>query len=176
MSKLIDILKAAVKYGKGAILPISFAAFIIYTSLNVKRDSQIDTSTTYVSDSSVHEILGHSIENIQEIHAVKVSRADKVSFYFEYEADHTKVLSLLASMSFRLDNNNSSVQCGLMNSESNPLLCFGALSQVERDASSFFWSANATDYTFYECTKSPLKHTMLVSKTSSRILHRVEMI
>jgi hypothetical protein len=170
------MLKAARKYGKGIFLTISFAAFIIYTSVNNRKSVSVDTSTTYVSDSSVHEILGYSIEKIKELHAIKVSRADKVSYYFEYEADHSRVMELLASMPFQLDDNKSSVQCGLMNSETNPLLYAATLSKVERDASNFFWTAQPTEYTFYECTKSPLKHTMLVSKNSSRILHRVEVI
>jgi hypothetical protein len=173
---LIDKIKAAKKYGQGAILPISFAAFIIYTSLGVNNNHNVDTSVTYVSDSSIHEILGYSIEKIKEVHAVKISKADKVSYYFEYEADHTKVMELLASMPFQLDDNKSSVQCGLMNSDTNPLLYAAALSKVERDASDFFWAAQPTEFVFYECTKSPLKHTMLVSKNSSRILHRVEVI
>jgi hypothetical protein len=167
--------KAAKKYGKGAVLILSFAAFIIYTSINNKRVVQADNST-YVSDSSVHEILGYSIEKIKELHAIKISQADKVSYYFEYEADHTKVMELLATMPFQLDDNKSSVQCGLMNSDTNPLLYAATLSKAERDASDFFWAAQPSEYVFYECTKSPLKHTMLVSKNSSRILHRVEVI
>ncbi|HEY3430154.1 MAG TPA: hypothetical protein VGK39_05705, partial [Cyclobacteriaceae bacterium] len=113
--------------------------------------------------------------NLREIHGVSITRADKVSYYYEYEADHHQVLNVLASLPFRLDNNKSSVQCGWMNSDSNPLE-YENISEAEVEASAFFWRANPEEYSFYECLKSPLKHTLLISKTSPRILHRVEVM
>lgn len=170
-------MKAAKTYGAGLILMMSFAAFIVYTSLGlVKSNEVVDTSTTYISDSSVREsILGYTLPNLREIHGIKITKADRVAYYYEYEADYNQVLNLLASMPFQLDNNRTSVQCGWMNSDSNPL-DFKNLSQTELDASSFFWNVIPEEYSFYECLKSPLKHTVMISKTTSRILHRVEVM
>jgi hypothetical protein len=170
-------IRAAKTYGGAALFTLLFAAFIVYTSLGITKGGIVDTSSTYVSDSSVREsILGFSIEDLHEIQGVQISKADKISYYFEYEADHTQVLNVIASMPFRMDNNRSSTQCGLMSSESNPLLAYKEVSQTEFEASTFFWKAKPEEYIFYECVRSPMKHTMLVSKNSNRILHRVELI
>ena len=84
-------------------------------------------------------------------------------------------LKVIGSLPFILDDNVSSLECTLMESNTNPLEITETSEQV-LEATAFFWNSKATDYVFYECAKSPLKHTLLISKTSSRILHKIESI
>lgn len=164
---------------KAGFVIAAFAALIIGTSSEQKKVADGDFIRN-VSDSSLRaDILSSvTIAGLKEIRGVKVEydQAGKISYYFEYEADPAVVLNAIASLPFRKDDNRSSVQCGLMNSETNPLEAYKDLPEQEFNAGSFFWKANPEEYTFYECLRSPMRHTMLVSKTSSRILHRIEVI
>ena len=166
---LIDFMKAALITG-------IFAAFVI--CLPTKR---INPETGYsISYASVQaDILNHvSVEGIQEIHGVKIMDYDhnKVEYYFEYNANAEDTLKMIASLPFAIDDHVSSVAPTLMESNSNPLKINAAFTEEVREATSFFWNAKAEDFIFYECIKSPMKHTLMISKTSSRILHKVESI
>lgn len=165
-------LKAAEKHGKAMLLMASFAAFILYTA--EKRTAQIET-TVSISDSSVRaEILNSYSIDLKEIHGIKVYSSDSLSYYFEYEADYNQILNAISLLPVRIDDHRTSIRCGLMNSNSNPMQDFKGLSKTEVSASEFFWKANPEEYTFYECLKGSLKHTLLISKTSAKILHRIE--
>jgi hypothetical protein len=130
-----------------------------------------------VSDSSIRaEILNSSSIDLKEIHGIKVSSKDSLSYYYEYEGDYNKILDAISSMPVRIDDNRTSLHCGLMNSDSNPLESFQKLSKTEVTASEFFWKAKPEEYTFYECVKGSMKHTLLVSKTSTKILHHIESV
>lgn len=157
-----------------------FAAFVIYLPTE-QRANNINPDLVYgISYASVQtDILQpSSIDGLKEIHGVKIAYYDqsKVAYFFEYEANALDTLKVVGLLPFTLDNNASSVACTLLESNSNPLEVNTAFSERVREATSFFWNSQAADYTFYECIKSPLKHTLMISKTSSRILHKVESI
>lgn len=50
------------------------------------------------------------------------------------------------------------------------------LPYAERDASSFFWNNVSADLEYYESVKPPLKHLIIINKSSNDIYHRVELI
>ena len=131
-----------------------------------------------ITDASVaHEFFSDQDFQVQQLHGVKIVNPDtgKVTYYFEYIANKQDTLRRIAALPFLKDNRPSSLACELMNSSVDPL-DNAALTQEERDVTAFFWQSRAEDFIFYECYKSPVKHTLLLSKTSDRILHKVEFI
>jgi hypothetical protein len=83
---------------------------------------------------------------------------------------------MVASLPFRIDDHVSSVAPVLMESNSNPLEVNAFFTKEALDATSFFWNAKPEEYTFYECFKGSMKHTLLISKTSAKILHKIETV
>ena len=171
------MLKAAKKYGSAVFVLIIFAALILLTV----KEKVIDIyAGVTVSDSSFRTDILNSFDlEIKEIHGVRVDNhdADTVSYYFEYEAeDYNEVLNAISALPARIDDNRYSIRCGLLNSPTNPLDASKKLAKDELNASDFFWEATPGDYTFYECLKGSMRHTLLVSKTSSRVLHRIELV
>jgi hypothetical protein len=161
---------------RAALITGIFAAFVVYLPTERTQPGS-GISVSYASIQM--DILNHvSISNIKEIHGVKIIDFDrhKIEYYFEYEANALDTLKIIASLPSAIDDNVSSVAPMLMESDFNPLEVSQAFTEEARDATSFFWNAKAEDYTFYECIKSPMKHTLLISKTSARILHKVESI
>lgn len=175
-SNLISV----INYFRAAMITGFFAALVIYLPA--------DRSGSHIDPESVHGILhaslqaeilqGATIADLKEIHGIKVVYADygKCTYYFKYEADPNDTLNVIGDLPFILDNNTSSIACLPMYSNSNPLDAGSTLTTPEREASSFFWNSKPEDFTFYECIKSPFRHTVLISKSSPVILHRVESI
>jgi hypothetical protein len=166
--------KAVKQYGGAIFIITVFAAFILSTAKKRKFDSSLGV---HVTDSSVRaDILSTFDIEVKEIHGIQVTDhdADTVSFYFEYEADYREVLNTISALPIQIDDNISAMRCGLLNSPTNPLDNSKKIAREEVDASEFFWDAKPEEYIFYECLKGSLKHLLLVSKTSSRILHKVE--
>lgn len=155
-----------------------FAALVIYLPANRKTESQSWTAESYINDASVqNEIFQDPSAKINQLHGVKVvDRATgKFTYYFEYIANKQDTLRRVAALPFLKDNRISSLSIELMESALNPL-DGSVLSQEEREATSFFWEVEAEEFIFYECYKSPVKHTLLISKTSDRILHKIESV
>ena len=173
MSRRKTLLK---NFTKAALITGIFAAFIIYLP-----SKQTNSGPAYsISYASVQaDIFNNiSINGIQEIHGVKIIDYDhqKIEYYFEYEANELDTLKMIANLPFAIDDHVSNVAPVRMESSINPLKVNNAFTEEIKDAISFFSNAKAEEFTFYECVKSPMKHTLLVSKTSSRILHKVESI
>ena len=162
--------------GKAALITGIFAAFVIYlTTDRTHAKAGLSMSYASVQQDIFNEI---SIGDIQEIHGVKVIDYEnqKIEYYFEYEANALDTLKMIASLPFAIDDNVSHVAPVRMESNRNPLEINQSFTEEIREAIAFFSNAKAEDFTFYECVKSPMKHTLLISKTSSRILHKVESI
>jgi hypothetical protein len=163
-------------FTRAALITGIFAAFVIYLPTK-HRGSNSGLSVSYASVQA--DIFNNvAIGGIQEIHGVKIMDYEnrKIEYYFEYEANEKDTLQMIASLPFRMDDRISNVAPMLMESNSNPLEVNASFTKEAMDATSFFWKAKAEDFVFYECVKSPMKHTLLVSKNSSRILHKVESI
>jgi hypothetical protein len=155
-----------------------FAALVIYLPTNRKTESQPWIYESNIADASVkNEIFQDPSAQIDQLHGVKVvdRTTGKFTYYFEYIANKQDTLRRIAALPFLKDNRPSSLSVELMESALNPL-DGSILSQEEREATSFFWEAQAEEFIFYECYKSPVKHTLLISKTSNHILHKVELV
>lgn len=156
-----------------------FAALTIYLPIKERSDglSELYFSIPVNEASVAYEFFGDADFELRQLNGVKILNPDtgNYTYYFEYIANKQDTLRRISALPFLKDNRPSSLACELMNSSLNPL-DNTALTQEERDATSFFWNAHADEFIFYECYKSPVKHTLLLSKTSDRILHKVEFI
>lgn len=156
-----------------------FAALTVYLPTKERIGGQDEIYFGIpISDASVaHEFFGDGSIALRQLNGVKIFNSDtgRYTYYFEYIANKQDTLRVVSALPFLKDNRPSSLMCQLMNSPTSPL-DDASLAQEEREATSFFWDAQADEFTFYECYKSPVKHTLLLSKTSNRILHKVEFI
>ena len=173
-------LRSVINYFRAALITSFFAALVIYLPEDRSGSSMDPESVHGITHASLQaDILqGATIADLKEIQGIKVVYADygKCTYYFKYEADPNDTLNVISDLPFVLDNNPSSIACLLMNSNSSPLEAKKALTNQELEASAFFWNSKPEDFTFYECIKSPFRHTVLISKSSPVILHRVESI
>lgn len=167
------------QYIRAAAIMVIFAVLIVYLP---GRDQTDTTYESYFTMPVAEALVSHDVFKdafaVQQLNGVKVvdSKTGKFTYYFEYIANKQDTLRRVAALPFSLkDNRPSSVACELLTTTVNPLDS-SKIAAAEKQASAFFWNVNAEDFTFYECYKSPVKHTLLLSKTSDRILHKVELM
>jgi len=112
---------------------------------------------------------------IHEIHGIKASYASgRSTCYFEYDANAKDILQAISRLPFkRLD---MAVADTLVREPDTTFSLGGKrlLSETELKASDFFWNIQPDQFTYYECLKSPARHTLLIHKKTGRILHRIE--
>ncbi|HEY9005668.1 MAG TPA: hypothetical protein VIM75_06020 [Ohtaekwangia sp.] len=95
--------------------------------------------------------------------------------YFEYKADHELLLRTIASLPFSRYAMRADTVCYRIPMKDLALIRKG-ISDTEYEASSFFWDADANTFDIYECYKAPMKHTLLMSRNSTTVLHRIEFV
>ncbi len=111
---------------------------------------------------------------IQELKGVKATYVSgRYTCYFEYNANQQEVLRAIDILPFDINTRLSDTQCRKMDGDFS-LSGKRILSNQEINSSAFFWSINPEDFTYYECIKSPMRHTILLDKYSNKILHRIE--
>jgi hypothetical protein len=93
--------------------------------------------------------------------------------YFEYQADRDILLKALSHTPFEKYALLSDTVCRRITF--NELSTIN-ISPAERKASSFFWDSEEDEYEVYACIKSPMKHWVLINRSSRKILHRIEYI
>jgi hypothetical protein len=91
--------------------------------------------------------------------------------YFTYKAEREKLIYLLSILPFKTVHSNADTNC-----HDVP---FHALSELKREAhpqevqSEEFWAATEKDFDAFESIKPPYRHTLLISKNDSRVIHRI---
>jgi hypothetical protein len=111
---------------------------------------------------------------IQELKGVKATYVTgRYTCYFEYNANQHDILKVINTLPFNINTRLSDTLCRKID---EPFSLSGKriLSDQEVASSVFFWNINPEDFTYYECIKSPMRHTILLDKHSNRILHRIE--
>lgn len=112
--------------------------------------------------------------SIQELKGVKATYVTgRYTCYFEYNANQQEVLRAIDILPFDINTRLSDTQCRKMDSDFS-LSGKHILSNQEINSSAFFWNINTEDFIYYECIKSPMRHTILLDKHSNRVLHRIE--
>jgi hypothetical protein len=118
-------------------------------------------------------LVKHDIK-IEQLKGVKVfyPSGSNVS-YFEYKADAKKLIDVIGRLPFKKCNEVADTLCRKMELPYS-LAASKVLSKEELMAANFYWKINVIDYDYYECLKSPMRHTILVNRNNGRILHRIE--
>jgi len=112
---------------------------------------------------------------IEESKGVKaIYKSGRYTCYFEYKANQQDILKIINTLPFDINTRLSDTQCRKMNQDFS-LNGKRIRSGKEIESSAFFWDINPEDFVYYECIKSPMRHTLLLDKHSNRILHRIDL-
>ncbi|HEY3405798.1 MAG TPA: hypothetical protein VGK59_20580 [Ohtaekwangia sp.] len=129
--------------------------------------------STSLDDTISSETL--TMLKLNRVNGIKVKyRSGQYASYFEYEADHHFLIRTIGSLPFPMSAVQSDTTC-------HPLpiryleTVRNTLSETEISGSAF-WSVNPEEYTAYECLKAPFKHTILLSRSTKKVLHRIEFV
>jgi hypothetical protein len=93
--------------------------------------------------------------------------------YLEYETDANSLLKTIARLPFSKYAGRADTVCLEIGFYGFAALR-NSLSEEERQAGSFFWSATPQIYQRFECIKGNEKHTLLINRSSDQVLHRIE--
>jgi hypothetical protein len=132
--------------------------------------------TPTLSNVSVYDTLPKKVFQYTSVHqlsGIKASYASgRSTTYFEYEGEPSSFLRAISTLPFS-PTEISDTFCRKID---EPFSLSGKrlLSDEEIKAASFFWGIDPADYTQYECLKGRQRHTILISNTTGRILHRIE--
>jgi len=113
---------------------------------------------------------------LSDVTGVKVQYIDGHSAsYFAYPAGREVVLNTIAGLPFSKGSKVSDTLCRPVATASLQRE-YARLSATESQYADFFWQALDHNIEAYECIKVPWKHTLLVSRASGQVLHRVEFL
>ncbi len=120
------------------------------------------------------------IEYYQQLKVVekqgnRIYENGKAVTYLEYETDAGQLLKTIARLPFSKYAMRADTVCLEIGFYGFAALR-GSLSEDERQAGSFFWSATPQSYQRYECVKGNEKHTLLINRNSHQVLHRIEYV
>lgn len=128
-------------------------------------------STSLAATLPAKEVRQLKLEHVLGI-KVKYATGRYVS-YFEYTADRRAILDTLARLPFSKNT--------VLADPHGRLVSYQVVEQIksslqpdELQTGNLFWEANLQAYDVYECLKTPFRHTLLISKNSTQILHRIE--
>jgi hypothetical protein len=113
---------------------------------------------------------------LSDVTGVKIQYIDGHSAsYFAYPAGREVALNTIARLPF---SNRSKMADTLCRPVATASLRreYAGLSATESQYADFFRQALNHNADAYECIKAPWKHTLLVSKTSGQVLHRIEFL
>ncbi|AYB33258.1 hypothetical protein [Chryseolinea soli] len=113
---------------------------------------------------------------LSDVTGVKVQYIDgRSASYFVYPASRQVALNTIAGLPFSKHAKIADTLCRPVATAALQYE-YAHLSSVESQYADFFWQALNHNVEAYECIKAPWKHTLLVSKTSGQVLHRIELL
>jgi len=113
---------------------------------------------------------------LSDVSGVKVQYIDgRSASYFAYPAGRDVALNTIAGLPL---SKRAKVADTLCRPVARVMLQreYADLSTAESRYADFFWQALNQNVDAYECIKAPWKHTLLVSRTSGQVLHRIELL
>jgi hypothetical protein len=168
---------------KGLLLAIAVIGVLWSCQRNTMADvEQSNVWEDYKSPTfkhiSLYDTLPKNIVNYLsavEINGVRATYSSgRHTSYLEYEADAMRVLFAVQSIPFAM-NEGGDTLCRDMD-QTFSLSGNRVLSKEEKQRAAFFWNMNPDEFVYYECLKGSQRHTILISKNSNRILHRIEVL
>ncbi len=113
---------------------------------------------------------------IEDVQGIKVKYGNGLhSSYFEYDADPESLLAKISYLPFSKYTVRADTTCRPV-AFAEVEFMRSHLTHFETENAAFFWDATSEAYHVYECIKTPLRHTLLISKNSNRVLHRIEFL
>lgn len=164
-------------------LSFIFPCLLMLSALSCKKPGRSNLAVDPVNIPPL--VLSTSLSDTISPHALRAMKLEKVTglkvkyitghfaSYFEYEADAKQVLKTISQLPFSRHATLADTVCSPLTSADLALLR-QHVSGDELTHGSSFWTADLEKFELYECLKSPLKHTILISRNSRRILHRIE--
>lgn len=130
---------------------------VLVTSL---QDSLPSHALTQLAIS--HRILGTKIKYANGLYAS----------YFEYKVDSKTLIRTLGSLPFsRTAIIADTLAHPVTRAEFDQLR--QKVSTAEQENLASFWNLSSSDAVVYECMKPPFRHTVVISKSTDRVLHRI---
>ncbi len=161
----------SIKFSKIILLTLPFF-LIFYLFLPKETIKELPfTQTTSLEDSIPMEYYRQL--NVVEKQGNKFFEKDKAVAYLEYETDVQALLKTIASLPFSkyaVRADTVCIETGFYGFTS----IRNSISAEELNTGSYFWNIEPNDYRVYECIKGYEKHTLLISKNSDQVLHRIE--
>jgi len=137
----------------------------------------VDGNTAIILATSLADTLGEKAFQklrIADVAGVKVKYpTGNFASYFEYQADHQNLLRAVGSLPAAVYAKRFDTFCRPISYESLPEELHHP-SGLEQENASAFWFAPKEDYLVYDCLKAPFRHTLLLHKTTNKVIHRVE--
>lgn len=162
-----------------------FQGFLLFCFLACKKPANLgdDSSDIGQVPIALAASLGDSLPQkamtalgLSQVTGVKIQYIDGHSAsYFAYPAGREVILNTIAGLPFSKGSKVADTLC-------RPVAAaflqreYAGLSATESQYSDFFWQALNHNVDAYECIKAPWKHTLLISKTSGQVLHRIELL
>jgi hypothetical protein len=111
---------------------------------------------------------------LEKVDGLKVKYlSGQEAHYFAYMADPDAVLRAVAHTAFSKHIPIADTVCRRIDYRALDMLA-QPLHATELAAGSFFWEADAGEFEAYECVRGPIRHTLLISRATRNVLHRVE--
>ena len=116
------------------------------------------------------------------LHALRLEKVEglnvkylsgREAHYFAYIADPDAVLRAVIHTAFSKHVAVADTVCRRINHRALAMLA-QPLHATELAAGAFFWEADAAEFEVYECVRGPIRHTLLISRATRNILHRIE--
>ena len=157
-----------------------FPCLFVFSIFACKKPKHLDSFTypiilqTSLQDTLPSKAMGAlKLDNVK---GIKIGYfTGGYASYFEYEADRQSTLETISALSFSKRATISDTVCRRI-SHGYLALTKAQLSITELENSEFFWAAGEQEFDAYECIKGAFKHTLLISKNSKQIFHRIEFI
>lgn len=164
-------------------LSLIFPCLLILSAMSCKKPMQ--SNITPHPEDIPPLVLTTSLDDTLPAKSMKALKLEKVTglkvkyitghyaSYFEYEADRQDVLRVISQAPFSRDAVVADTVCRKVSYVDLALLKEN-ISEAEISNGSSFWNVDLEEFDVYECLKSPVRHLILISKHSRRVLHRIE--
>jgi hypothetical protein len=164
-----------------SILVVPF--LVLFSLASCKREDPYGSRTTHdllpplvVRTALADTLPERAIRNLglENVQGIKVKYATgRYTSYFDYEADRRILLDTIGTLPFYTNARVADTLCRRIPNESIELMK-SFVSAEEQETGNMFWDADVDEFDVYECFKAPFKHTLLIARGTSRVIHRIE--
>lgn len=164
-----------------AVIPL----LLLFLLAACDKHQQAPNAATSIDESVGPAVLHASLQDTLSpafLHALRLEKVEGLNVkylsghethYFAYIADPDAVLRAVVRTAFSKHVAIADTVCRRIDYRALAMLA-QPLHATELAAGAFFWEADATGFEVYECVRGPIRHTLLISRATRNVLHRVE--